>query len=198
MKTLAEFNTLKDAREYPFTQGRLIPRTTMNSLLGSAGLMLAFKQEAKVDDRFAAFMDPTSTEYNFMRGDGTTTGDKQIEMLENIISEGKFPALAAIKPLVLSIANPVTYPHANATEYDFKRAKGLPIAQKEVAPVNGYIKITLTLDVGPHRPQVYVDIQGVKQRITGFGLVDKSGDYLAQVPRGYAKFYVDDAYGVIA
>ena len=46
-------------------------------------------------------------------------------------------------------------------------------------------------------PQVYVDIQGVKQRITGFWLVDKAGDYLAQVPRDYASFYVDDAYGVM-
>ena len=195
MKTLAEFDTLQAAKEYPQTRGKMIPRVTMNSLLGDAGLMLAFQAESETDDRFAAFMHPTSTEYNFMVGN--PTGDKQIAMLNDIIIEGKFPALAALKPIVLYIANPVTYPHANATEYDFKRAKGLPIAQKEVAPVNGYIKITLTQNVEPHRPQVYVDIQGVKQRITGFGLVDKAGDYLAQVPRGYASFYVDDCYGVM-
>jgi len=196
MKTLAEFETLKAAKEYTQTQGRLIPRTTMNSLLGDAGLMLAFEAEAQTDDRFAAFMHPTSTEYNFMIGNAT--GDKQIAMLDDIIAEGKFPALAALKPIVLHIANPVTYPHTNATEYDFKREKGLPIPKKEVEPVKGHIKITFTQDVEPHRPQVYVMVQGVKQRITGFGLVDKAGDYLAQVPRGYAQFYVDDAYGVIA
>ncbi|MEM7419907.1 MAG: hypothetical protein AAF364_09275 [Pseudomonadota bacterium] len=46
-------------------------------------------------------------------------------------------------------------------------------------------------------PQVYVDIQGVKQRVTGFSLVDKAGDYLAQVPRGYTSFFVDDCYGAM-
>lgn len=196
MKQLAEFNTLAEAKAYTYTQGKLIPRTTMNSLLGDAGLMIALEVEAKTDDRFAAFMHPTSTEYNFMIGN--PTGDKQIAMLDDIIAEGKFPALAALKPVVLHIANPVTYPHANASEYDFNRAKGLPIAQKQVTPVNGYIKITLTQNVEAHRPQVYADVQGVKQRVTGFGLVDKAGDYLAQVPRGHVSFYVDDAYGAIA
>lgn len=198
MKQLAEFETLEAAKLYTYTQGKLIPRVTMNSLLGDAGLMLAFEVEAKTDDRFAAFMHPTSTEYNFMVGDGTTTGDRQIAMLDDIIAEGKFPALEALKPIVLHIANPTATPYANTAEYDFKRAKGLSIPQKEVMPVNGYIKITLTQDVEAHRPQVFADIQGVKQRITGFGLVDKAGDYLAQVPRGYASFYVDDAYGAIA
>lgn len=196
MKQLAEFDTLAEAKAYTQTQGKLIPRTTMNSLLGDAGLMLAFEEEAKTDDRFAAFMHPTSTEYNFMIGN--PTGDKQIAMLDDIIAEGKFPALAALKPIVLHIANPITTPYANATEYDFKRAKGLPIAQKEVTPFNGWLKITLTQDVEAHRPQVYAEVQGTMQRVTGFGAVEKAGDYLAQVPRGYSVLYVDDHYGAIA
>jgi len=197
MKTLAEFDTLEAAKAYSYTQGKLIPRTTMNSLLGDAGLMLAFEQEALVDDRFAAFMHPTSTEYNFIVGDGTTTGDRQIDMLDDIIQEGKFPALASLKPIVLHIGNPVTYPYANATHHAFLKAKGT-CPTKQVSPVNGYLKITLTQDVEAHRPSVHAIIDGVVTYITTFSEVSSVKSYNCQVPRGYTEFYVDEAYGAIA
>lgn len=199
MKQLSEFETLQEARDYPFTQGKMIHRNSMNAWLSQAGKYRKLKEIAAdvnnpLGDGAAAFLD--STEYNLIQS--SETGQGVIQLMQGLIAaEGNDPDLQAVLDKGIAAANEVYYPHANATEYDFKRAKGLPIAQKEVAPVNGYIKITLTQDVEPHRPQVYVDIQGVKQRVTGFGLVDKAGDYLAQVPRGYASFYVDDAYGVM-
>ena len=200
MKHLSEFETLEAAKEYPQTRGKMIHRNSMNAWLSQAGKYRRLKEIAAdannpLGDGAAAFLD--STEYNLIQTSETGQGVIQL-MQALILAEDNDPALQAVLDKGIAAANEVYYPHANATEYDFKRAKGLPIAQKEAIPVNGYIKITLTQDVEPHRPQVYVDIQGVKQRITGFGLVDKSGDYLAQVPRGYSVLYVDDAYGVIA
>ncbi|MGB3724851.1 MAG: hypothetical protein WA981_03715 [Glaciecola sp.] len=200
MKTLAEFDTLQAAKEYPQTRGKMIHRNSMNAWLSQAGKYRRMKEIAAdtsspLGDGAAAFLD--STEYNLIQT--SETGQGVIQLMQALITaEGNDPALQAVLDKGITAANEIYYPHAGATEYDFKRAKGLPIAQKEAIPVNGYIKITLTQDVEPHRPQVYVDIQGVKQRITSFGLVDKAGGYLAQVPRGYASFYVDDAYGVIA
>ena len=195
MATLADFATLADARAYTTTEGRMIPRTTMNSILGDAGLMIAFEQEALTDDRFAAFMHPTSTEYNFMVGDGT--GDRQIAMLDDIISEGKFPTLSQLKPIVLALANRQQQPYANATLYDWQRARGVVIPQKQVSVSGGWIKITLTQDVEPHRPQIYTETLGIKRRIAGFDVVSTAGDYLAYVG-GFAYVWVDDAYQVIA
>lgn len=200
MKTLAEFDTLEAAKEYPQTRGKMIHRNSMNAWLSQAGKYRRLKEIAAdannpLGDGAAAFLD--STEYNLIQTSETGQGVIQL-MQALILAEGNDPALQDVLDKGIAAANEFYYPHANATEYDFKRAKGLPITQKEVIPVNGYIKITLTQDVEPHRPQVYVDVQGVKLRVTGFGLVDKAGDYLAQVPRGYASFYVDDAYGVIA
>ena len=200
MKTLAEFDTLQAAKEYPQTRGKMIHRNTMNLLLAQNERYITLKDIADnplhpMRELVAAFMD--STEYNLIQT--STAGQAVIQLMQTLIAvESNDAKLQSVLDTAMALANETYYPHANATEYVFKRAKGLPIAQKEVVPVNGYIKITLTRVVEPHRPQVYVDIQGVKQRITGFGLVDKAGDYLAQVPRGYASFYVDDAYGAIA
>jgi len=200
MKQLAEFETLEAAKEYTQVRGKMIHRNSMNAWLSEAGKYrrlktIAADESHPLGDGAAAFLD--STEYNLIQSN--ETGQGVIQLMQALVAaEGNDEALQSVLDKAIAIANEVYYPHANATEYDFKRAKFLPITQKEVKPVNGWLKITTTQDVEAHRHQVFVDIQGMKQRVTGFGLVDKSGDYLAQVPRGYTSFYVDDAYGVIA
>ena len=199
MKTLAEFDTLEAAKEYTQTQGKMIHRNTMNLLLAQNERYITLKDIADnplhpMRELVAAFMD--STEYNLIQT--STAGQAVINLMKTLIAAEDGDAnLQAVLDTAMALANETYYPHANATEYDWKREKGLPIKQKEVTPINGYIKITLTKGVEAHRPQVYADIQGVKQRVTGFGLVSKAGDYLAEVPRGYAIFYVDDAYGAM-
>lgn len=204
MKTLSEFDTLTEAKQYPETRGVILNANDMGVLFdkhpGTLGSLESIEGQNESVKIFLTLFRSGGGRYDFRKKPAgvneETDGEKLKTKMQQLVEAGVVSEAFASD--VFNAANPVTYPHANATEYDFKREKGLPIIRKEVAPVNGYIKITLTQDVEPHRPQVFADIQGVKQRVTGFGLVDKAGHYLAQVPRGYAKFYVDDAYGVIA
>tara|TARA_Y100001001_G_scaffold59284_2_gene56158 strand:- start:22138 stop:22746 length:609 start_codon:yes stop_codon:yes gene_type:complete len=200
---LADFETLSQAKAHTEKRGVILNANDMGVLFdkhpGTLAALEAVESQNESVKIFLTLFRSGGGRYDFREKptdiEEVTDGEQLKTKMQQLVEAGVVSAAFAND--VFNTANPVYYPHANATEYDFKRAKGLPIAQKEVAPVSGYIKTTLTQDVEPHRPQVYVDIQGVKQRITGFGLVDKAGDYLAQVPRGYASFYVDDAYGVM-
>lgn len=191
---LSQFDTLNEAKDYQEQKGRMISHDMIVVFLTKNQCITSLQNST--DESAKGFWLAVSSgvqEFNIMSSHPVGQGNQLL--LAHMVNVGAVTQSFADD--CLSYANFTTYPHASATEYDFKRAKGLPIPQKEVVPVNGYIKITLTQDVEPHRPQVFADIQGVKQRVTGFGLVDKAGDYLAQVPRGYASFYVDNAYGVM-
>lgn len=187
------------AKAEKVTVGKLIHRDSMNSLLASAGMYNALKAIAADtnnpdSDAMAAFLD--STEYNFIVGD--TTGDRQIAAMDAIISEGGVlgAGLGAIKPVIIAMANRESDAYPNVTLHDIKTATGT-ITRVSKQAVNGWLKITTTADCEAHRPQIYVDVQGVLQRVAGFNVVSVKGDYVAQVPRVYAEYFVDDAYGVI-
>lgn len=199
MKQLAEFDTLEQAKIHPEVRGSLIHRNSMNAMLAAKGWYIKLKDIADnplhpLRDAVAAFMD--STEYNLIQT--SATGQAIIGMMTALIQyEGNDEDLASVRDAAIAKANEVYYPYAKATTHEFMKAKGTcPV--KAVEPVNGWLKITLTQGVGAHRPQVYADIQGIRQRVTGFGVVEKTGDYLAEVPRGHSILYVDDAYGTIA
>jgi len=198
MKTLAEFDTLEAAKEYAQTRGKMIHRNSMNAWLSGANKYrrlkaIAADENHPLGDGAAAFLD--STEYNLIQS--SATGQGVIQLMQALIAaEGNDPALQAVLDKGIAAANEVYYPYANATEYDFKRAKGLPIAQKQVTPVNGYIKVTLTQDVEPHRPQVYVDIQGVKKHVGTAPEISSAGGYLVRASSNQTH-YIDDLYGVI-
>ncbi len=206
---LKDFNTIQEAREYSYKVYRKIGGNEARQFFGIMGVL----------DGLEANKDST-TVVEVIPNIPTTIGAICRTVLQTMLN-GKFatdPATqdgslnrAAANILVqnnifsdelntefFSRAVSTIFPFENQSEYDFKHAKGLPISKKGVTPNNGWIKITLTRDVEAHRPQVYADIQGVNRRVTGFGLVDKAGDYIAEVPRGYAVFYVDDAYEAIA
>jgi hypothetical protein len=196
---LADFDTLADAKLYTGTECKLIHRDTMNSLLAFAGLYVRFKEIANESghpfrDAISAFLD--SEEYNFMTN--SSTGQKQIAFLDTMIGAGlpESSALASIKPTIIAKANATCYPFAYSTECDFQRAKGT-VALKQVNPNKGWLKITLTADCEEHQPWVYADIQGVKQQVTVFKRLGKSGSYLASVPAQYSNLFVEDAYGVV-
>lgn len=200
MLQLSEFATLAEARDYSFAQGKMIHRNSMNAWLSSAGKYRRLKAIAAdeahpLGDGAAAFLD--STEYNLIQT--SETGQGVIALMQALIAaEGNDAGLQVVLDKAIASANETIHPYANVSEYEWRKARGEAISTKQVTPVNGYIKITLAQDVEAHRPQVYAEVQGVKQRVTGFGVVEKAGDYLAQVPRGYVSFYVDDAYGAIA
>ena len=192
---LSQFDTLQEAKEYQEQKGRMISHDMIVVFLTKNQCITSLQNST--DESAKGFWLAVSSgvqEFNVMSSH--PVGQDNQLLLTHMVNIGAVTQSFAGD--CLSYANFTTHPYANATEYDWKKAKGLPIAQKEVTPFNGYIKITLTQDVEAHRPQVYADIQGAKQRVTGFGLVDKAGDYVAQVPRGYSVFYVDDCYGAIA
>ena len=192
---LKDFSTITEARQYGTAKGRMISHDMIVVFLTKNQCITSL--QAATDESAKGFWLAVSSgvqEFNVMSSHPVGQGNQQL--LSHMVSIGAVSQSFADD--CLSYANFTIYPHANATEYDFKRAKVLPITQKEVKPVNGWLKITLTQDVEAHRPQVYAEVQGTIQRVTGFGLVKKVGDYLAQVPRGYSVLYVDNHYGVIA
>ena len=196
---LSNFTTLAEAKAHTVTSGKLIHRDTMNSLLAREGIYVAFKAITLNDTHpfqnlIAAFMD--SQEFNFMQGN--PTGDAQTLLLDTMIAANipESSALANLKPILLSLSNPVNYPFANATQHDFDKAKGAMV-YAQVTPQGGWLKVTTIADCEAHRPQIYAEIQGIKRRVAGFDLVETAGDYLAQVPAQYSTLFVDNAYGVM-
>ena len=196
---LADFSTLAEARAYTTTTGKMIHRNSMNAWLAQAGMYRRLKQIAADDthplaDGCAAFLD--STEYNLIQT--SETGQGVIALMQALIAaENNNPALQAVLDKAIAAANETVTPYANASLYDWQRARGVVIHQKQVSVSGGWIKITLTQDVEPHRPQIYTETLGIKRRIAGFDVVSAAGDYLAYVG-GFASVWVDDAYQVIA
>ena len=208
---LSDFATLALAQAHTVTQPKLIHRDTMNSLLANAGIYAAFKVMALDDanpfqDNIAAFLD--STDYNFMVGDGTTTGDRQIAALDTMIASGGAmgAALSAIRPIILAIANPVVYPCANVTLHAFELAKDTVTRIPLVANEQGYARITTTSDCPLHNPQItrlttLLDGTLIYTRVASFMNVSQAkpnmtSPYLAICPAG--DYFVDNTYGVIS
>ena len=200
---LKDFNTLGDARGYSEKVGQLIHRDTLNGWLGEHDIYLDLKNIARdmshpFRDKIAAFLD--STEYNFIEGDGTTTGDKHLALLDALIdyklstnATRIADALVALKPVIWSKANKTVYPLAKTTFAEFERAHDrVPTITK--SPTNGYIKLTLSADVERHNAYFYKTIQGVKVR-AGSVTLEKAGDYVAAV-QGVVE--VENFYNVLS
>lgn len=199
MKSLAEFETLEAAKAHTETRGKLIHRNTMNAMLSQANKYRRLKEIAAdgdhpLGDGAAAFLD--STEYNLIQS--SETGQGVIQLMQALVAaEGNDAALQAVLDKAVASANETYYPYADVTAHEFAKAKRqCPV--KQVTPINGYLKITLTEDVEAHRPQVYAMVQDVKTHVTTFSQVGAAGDYIAQVPGGYASLLIDDYYGAIA
>lgn len=199
MKQPSEFETLQEARDHVEVQGIMIHRNSMNAWLSAANKYRRLKEIASdathpLGDGAAAFLD--STEYNLIQS--SETGQSVIALMQALVqAEGNDAALQAVLNKAIAAANQSYKPHENLSEYEWLKSRGVSIEKIAIEPVNGWLKITTASDCEAHRPQVYADIQGTMQRVTGFGVVDKADDYLAQVPRGYSVLYVDDHYGVI-
>ena len=103
---------LAEAHAYTETQGKLVSRNMVNSILAQNGMYNALLTAASSDDLIAAFMDASSTQYNFIEGD--STGDAQIAALDALIT-GDFPELAALKRTLIELCNIPFNPFSDAT-----------------------------------------------------------------------------------
>lgn len=200
---LGDFETLSAARTHTESRGVILNANDMGVIFDKhPGNLSALEAIESTDESVRVFLTLFRSgggRFDFRKNEAEdspeTDGDRLSSKMNSLVEAGTFTL--GFATAVFNAANVTVKPFENVSEYDWRKARGEVIPTKPVTPVDGYIKITLSQQVEPHRPQVYVDIQGVKQRIKGFVLVDKAGDYLAQVPRGYASFYVDDAYGVM-
>ena len=200
---LKDFESLEEARLHTEKRGVILNANDMGVLFDKhPGTLAALESIESVNESVKIFLTLFRSgggRYDFREKPAdikeVTDGEQLKTKMQQLVEAGVVSLNFATD--VFNAANPVYKPYGNISEYDFKRAKGISIDKKEATPVNGWLKITISQDVEPHRPHIYADVQGVMQRVTGFGLVEKAGDYLAQVPRGYSTFYVDDSYGAI-
>lgn len=212
--TAEELQTL--AKDYPSVKTGYITANLMNSLLVQNGLTRAMQKIAETDGHPAqnamlSFFDPRSTDYNFIIGDGTTTGDLQIALLDGLIAAGSAldtviggqtievaAKFATLKPTLIYLCNTPYKPFENVTLHEVMVAKGLDIPFYSTGvDKNGWLTITTTEDCEKHNPRVLVDIAGQKQRIASIMNVEKAGTYSVKCERGYSAYYVENAYGAI-
>jgi hypothetical protein len=196
--SLSDFATLALAHDYPETKGRMTSPDMVVSLLTEHDSVISLQNKAKTDTKAAGFLlalNGAVTEYNLITGIAGSVGMKHQMLLTYLVYIEA--VTQEFKDAIIFYANPVTYPHATATQADFAKAKGT-IVYAQVTPMKGWLKITTTADCEAHRPQIYAEIQGMKRRVAGFDVVSVAGDYLSQVPREYATLFVDNAYSVIS
>ncbi|MFT6991866.1 MAG: hypothetical protein ACJASL_003863 [Paraglaciecola sp.] len=104
----------------------------------------------------------------------------------------------AQKVKLLDLALKTTYPHANATQADFERAKGLMVYTPAIKQASGFIKLTSSADCESHRPKIFAVVQGINTQVGTAPEISKAGSYLARVPTNHASYIVENYYGVIS
>ena len=190
---LKDFTSLEDAKQYPQTVERMISHDMVVTYLTKCSCITSLQtsSDEKAKGFYLAVLAGVQ-EFNLMPSH--PVGQEQRASLTHLVEVGAVTPEFQAACLAHSVLT--TYPFKNVTEYEWLKAKGnttkVPVTQSD-----GYIKINVESDVTPHRPQVYVEIQSVFQRITSFGLIEQAGDYLCEVPREHKTYYVDDVYGVI-
>jgi hypothetical protein len=99
---------------------------------------------------------------------------------------------------LLALSLKTTYPHANATQADFERAKGLMVYTPAIKQASGFIKLTSSADCESHRPKIFAVVQGINTQVGTAPEISKAGSYLARVPTNHASYIVENYYGVIS
>lgn len=190
---LEEFNTLQDAKNYIAPKERMISQDMIVSFLTVNDCITTLQESANEKAKgFYLAVSSGVQEFNLMNSH--PVGQAQQSLLAYLVLINA--ANQAFADDCISYANSTYKPHENKTKHDFDLAKGT-ITRVSKQAVNGWLKITTSADCEAHRPQICVDVQGVFQRVAGFNVVSVTGDYVAQVPRGYTEYFVDDAYGVV-
>jgi hypothetical protein len=198
--SLADFSTLADAQAFELiTDKKQVGSGQARGFFVSEGIWATLRQiQADINSPLFALADAvivTASDASSFFGLDTTTSEGLGNLAAAQIMVDAAIMTAAQKTSLLALALKSTYPHINDTQSDFAKAKGT-IVYAQVTPINGWLKIATTADCEAHRPQIYAEIQGMKRRVAGFDVVSVAGDYLAQVPQGYATLFVDNFYGV--
>jgi hypothetical protein len=147
--SLRDFTTLALAHDHPETKGRMTSPDMVVSLLTENDSVITLQDKAKTDAKAAGFLlalNGAVTEYNLITGHAI--GDKQQLLLTYLVSIGA--VTPEFKNAIILYANPVTYPHINATQEDFDEANdaGEVIA---LPSVNGQHSIRVNTTAQPRK-----------------------------------------------
>jgi hypothetical protein len=148
--SLSDFATLALAHDHPETKGRMTSPDMVVSLLTENDSVITLQDKAKTDAKAAGFLlalNGAVTEYNLITGHAI--GDKQQLLLTYLVY------IRAVTPefknAIILYANPVTYPHATATQTDFDEANDagetLGLNQN-----NSQHVITVSITTQPRKP----------------------------------------------
>lgn len=212
-------------------RGSFISANTMNGLLVVGQLYTALYKLKNLDghpaqDSAGAFLDPRSTDYNFIIGD--PTGDAQIANLDGLIGFDEetqsipnpilitfgertvnvSEALLNLKPIFIGLCNKPTLMFPNVSLYDVIVAKNEQDRFTEVnlANINTIDKDWLLVRFEPsrnpqfaaHTPAVYTVIHGEKKYLNRFEKpITEDGNYKVFVNKNRGQLFVDDIYGVV-
>jgi len=198
---LTDFDTIADAKAWEQTRGQQISRNEMNLLLAGAGIYVAFKKIAENDahpfqNMIAAFLD--ATQYNFTQSD--PIGLQNTAVLDAMIAAElpESPALTALRPRVLGMANVVHKPFSGVTQHEWQLAHET-MTRKVVTPVNGWLQVTYTKAVEQHAPNLWIYHEDINfwERVGGIGTVGEAKTYTVKTPRN-TPMLIDNAYDAIA
>jgi hypothetical protein len=108
-----------------------------------------------------------------------------------------------VSVLFWAMGKDVSLPFKNATQHDWAVATNDLTRFKKIAATAFQqnrcqitVDTTLNAEFEPHAPQVYIEIFGKKERLSGFSLISASGDYTCVV-NNHRDVWVDDCYGVV-
>ena len=190
---LKDFESLEKAKEHVTTLERMISHDMVLVFLTKNSCIKSLRDSD--DESAQGFWLAVSSgvqEFNVMNSH--EVGKVNQSLLSHLVNVGAVNQ--AFADDCITYANKSIKPYENATLYQFLKAKNqCPL--KEAVNLNGWIKIVTKAACESHRPQVFVEVSGIKKRIAGFEAINEPGEYICQVPRGYAKYFVEDAYDVI-
>jgi hypothetical protein len=121
--SLSNFLSLEAANIYTLVKGRMTSPDMVVSLLTEHDSTIILQEAAKTNMKAAGFLlalNGAVTEYNLITGEAGSVGMKQQLLLAYLVSVGA--VTQKFKDAIISYANPVTYPHATATQEDFDEA----------------------------------------------------------------------------
>jgi hypothetical protein len=105
--------------------------------------------------------------------------------------------------LFWAMGKDVSLPFKNATAHDWAvanndltRFKKIDVSAFQQNRCQITVDASLSAEFEAHAPQVYIEIFGKKERLSGFGLISESGDYTCVV-NNHRDVWVDDCYGVV-
>jgi hypothetical protein len=201
--SLSDFATLADAQVFELiTDKKQVGSGQARGFFVSEGVWTTLRQiQADINNPLFALADAvivTASDASSYFGLDTTTAEGR----GNLVAANAMVAAGimteAQKVTLLALALKSTYPHAEANQAAFDRAKGLMVYTQAIQQTNGFIKLNVSTDCEAHRPQIFAVVQGINTQVGTGPEISKAGSYLARVPTNHSSYIVENYYGVIS